>query len=94
MYLPQEMPDAHPGAPQGPESPWRSRSCSSHRKVQARELHQPLQMLVQLLSAATARQRRMQLIHRVHQNAMLVVHGLHTDGAGMAPGKKSHMGLH
>lgn len=93
MYLPQEMPMRIPVFRKA-RKVMAFQELLLAQEMQARELHQPLQMLVQLLSAATARQRRMQLVHRVHQNAMLVVHGLHTDGAGMAPAKKSHTGLH
>jgi hypothetical protein len=55
-------------------------------EVHARELDQPVQHLADLFSARTAHRRQAKLVHGIQQDAVLVIHGSHADGAGAVPG--------
>jgi hypothetical protein len=63
-------------------------------KVHAREFDQAIKQLAQLFPPGAADYGKTQLIHGVHQDAVLIVHGANTNAAGMVPGKQSHMSLH
>jgi hypothetical protein len=62
-------------------------------EVHARELDQPIENLADLFPPRTADRRQAKLVHRIHQNAVLVVHGSHAHRAGVIPGQKGHMNL-
>jgi hypothetical protein len=62
-------------------------------EVHARELDEPVQQRAYLFAAATAHYRQAKFVHRIHQDAVLIVHGSYADGAGVVPGQKGHVSL-
>ena len=60
----------------------------------ARELDHLVQQLAYLFAAATAHHRQTKFLHRIHHDAVLIVHGIYADGAGVVPRQKGHMVLH
>ena len=63
-------------------------------EMHARELDEAVEYCTELLTAGSARHSKTQLIHRVHEDAVLIVHGANADSAVVLPGEKSHMSLH
>jgi hypothetical protein len=55
-------------------------------EVHGGKLDKPVEQFTQLFFSATAHGGKAKLIHGIHQDAMLVVHGSDTNGAGMIPG--------
>lgn len=54
-------------------------------EVLAREVNQLLQPGAGLCVSAAVHERQAQFVHRIHQDAMLIVHGFYADGAGVRP---------
>ena len=56
------------------------------REVHASKFEQPRQNLVHRLPPLAPRQRQTQLVHRVHQNAVLIVQSANANRTCMVPG--------
>ena len=54
-------------------------------EVLAREVDQLLQLGAGLSVSVPVHERQTQLVHSIHEDAVLIVHGLYADGAGMSP---------
>lgn len=62
-------------------------------EMHAGEVDELVEQVADFFAAGAAIERQTQVIDRVHEDAMLIVHGANADGAGMVPGEKSHMSL-
>jgi hypothetical protein len=62
-------------------------------KVHASELDQPSQLHMDLLTIDAPHQLYSQLIQRIHEDPVLVIHRLYSHGAGMIPCKAAHKNL-
>ncbi len=62
-------------------------------EMHARELDQLVEDGADLLAASTAHDSLAQLVHGVHENAVLIVHGSNADGARVVPGKQGQSSL-
>ena len=77
-----------------PAKPVCAMSCSSLQKcMRVNSINSSSSSLIFSLPRPT-HQRQAQCVDRIHQDAVLVVHGAHTHAAGMTPREKSHMSLH
>jgi hypothetical protein len=54
-------------------------------EVHAGELDQAVQMLADFFTSAAMDQRQAQFVDRIHEDAVLVVHGANVDRAGVVP---------
>jgi hypothetical protein len=55
-------------------------------KMQAAELDELFKELADLFAPCAANEREAQLVHGIHEDTVLMVHGFYADGAGMVPG--------
>jgi len=62
-------------------------------EMEAGKLDEPAQQAADLFTAGVANAGQAKIVHRVHKNAVLIIHGADADGAGMIPGEKDHWGL-
>ena len=60
------------------------------REMHAGELDQPVQLFAHLVSAVSAHQREPDLVQRVHQDAVLIVHRLYAHERRVIPGQQCH----
>ena len=59
-------------------------------KVHPGELDEPVQTLAHLVAPVSVDQRKANVIQRIHQDRMLIVHCLHANRARVIPGEKCH----
>jgi len=62
-------------------------------EVHLREIDKALKLKADLAAVRSVRDHPAKFVQRVHQDAMLIVHGLHSDDAVVAPGQQRHINL-
>lgn len=60
-------------------------------EMHLRELNQALELQADVAAVGSADEHEAQLVERVHQNPVLIVHGLHADDALVTPGQEGHI---
>ena len=60
-------------------------------EVHLRELDKPFQLKADFAAIRPAHNHPAEFVQRVHQDAVLIIHGLHSDDAVVAPGQQRHI---
>src|SRR5450631_4198354 len=55
-----------------------------------RKFDQSIQLLTNVFMFSALHQLQTQIVERVHQDAVLIIHGLYADDAPVIPGKEGH----
>ncbi len=60
-------------------------------EMEAGELDEPVEAVDEFIPAASLDQREPNVVHRIHQDAVLVIHRLYANRAGVIPGDSCHL---